>query len=273
MPEAFPADAPLPTDAAPTAGVTLLPYALSTRRRVWNWVRPGTAAFFLIVLAVAAGGMWGGWRWRLQKDQREFDASAVLWGNGVDVEFIHPPSRGALRHLARLSGRWELLLRWPASENQGAATAFGQVKLSNVTYIEIGSGPDADPLLASLSRPVGQWTGLASLVLTDTNVTDAGVKELARPDCGLKSLRWLSLWSTKVTDAGVNALALPDCGLKTLVELDLSNTQVTDASLKELSRPASGMKSLSQLDVLWTQVTDLGVSELKKAWPALKINY
>lgn len=47
------------------------------------------------------------------------------------------------------------------------------------------------------------------LHLTGTQVTDAGLKELA----GLKSLHTLTLNSTQVTDAGVTELqkALPDC--------------------------------------------------------------
>jgi hypothetical protein len=50
---------------------------------------------------------------------------------------------------------------------------------------------------------------LQSLYLDTTQVTDAGLKELAVH----KGLQWLNLSNTQVTDAGVAALekALPNC--------------------------------------------------------------
>src|SRR5206468_2949149 len=76
---------------------------------------------------------------------------------------------------------------------------------------------------------------------SETDVTDAGVKELA----GLKSLQALNLFNTKLTDAGLKELA----GLKSLQTLDLSFTQVTDAGLKELG----GLKGLQTLYLTATQ--------------------
>ena len=73
------------------------------------------------------------------------------------------------------------------------------------------------------------------LDLVNTQVTDAGLKELA----GLKSLQMLDLRHTQITDAGLKELA----GLKNLQVLSLSNTKVTDAGLKELA----GLKSLQAL--------------------------
>ena len=64
--------------------------------------------------------------------------------------------------------------------------------------------------------------------LTGTEVTDAGVKELA----ALKNLTNLNLSFTKVTDAGVKELA----ALKNLTTLDLGETKVTDAGVKELQK-------------------------------------
>ncbi len=64
------------------------------------------------------------------------------------------------------------------------------------------------------------------LDLGDTDVTDAGLKELA----GLMSPQSLNLGGPQVTDAGLKDLA----GLKSLRTLDLSFTQVTDAGLKDL---------------------------------------
>ena len=67
------------------------------------------------------------------------------------------------------------------------------------------------------------------LDLSQTKVTDAGLKELGK----LKRLTALHLNNTKVTDAGLKELK----ELKQLEFLNLSNTQVTDAGLKELYFP------------------------------------
>ena len=86
--------------------------------------------------------------------------------------------------------------------------------------------------------------------LGGTNVTDAGLKELA----ALKHLQTLRL-NTQVTDAGLKELA----GLKGLQTLSLLGaTKVTDAGLKELA-PMQGLKTL---DLDGTKVTDAGLKEL-----------
>jgi hypothetical protein len=73
--------------------------------------------------------------------------------------------------------------------------------------------------------------------LSNTGVTDAGLKELA----GLKQLRTLSLRGTQVTNTGLKELA----GLQQLQELDLTDSQVTGAGLKDLV----GMKQLRILSL------------------------
>src|SRR4051812_20354783 len=81
----------------------------SAARRVWRWVRPGSAGFFLLMLALAAGATWitwGTWKWMLQRDRQAFQASTMpaVGGSPGDFAFVHAPSRGALRHMARLPG-------------------------------------------------------------------------------------------------------------------------------------------------------------------------
>jgi internalin A len=73
--------------------------------------------------------------------------------------------------------------------------------------------------------------------LADTNVTDAGLKELAP----LKNLTILYLNETKVTDAGLKELA----PLKNLTWLNLRDTQVTDTGLKELQQALPKCKILA----------------------------
>lgn len=73
----------------------------------------------------------------------------------------------------------------------------------------------------------------------------------------------LNLVGTQVTDAGLKELA----GLINLTSLHLGFTQVTDEGLKELS----GLKTLSWLNLNRTQVTRKGVAELQKALPKCEI--
>jgi Leucine-rich repeat (LRR) protein len=108
-------------------------------------------------------------------------------------------------------------------------------------------------------KELARLKSLQTLFLSETNVTDTGMKELA----GLKSLQTLILDGTKVTDAGLKELA----GLKSLQGLNLTGTKVTDAGLKELA----GLKSLQSLLLLDMKVTDAGVAELRKALPNCKI--
>ena len=60
-----------------------------------------------------------------------------------------------------------------------------------------------------------------------TRLTDAGGKELA----ALKNLTSLNLGATQMTDAGVKDLARADTGLKGLVSLSLQHASVTDAGV------------------------------------------
>jgi hypothetical protein len=89
---------------------------------------------------------------------------------------------------------------------------------------------------------------------TESQITDAGLKELA----GLKSLQTLDVRGTKVTDAGLKELVGP----QNLQSLYLTGCQVTDAGLKNLA----GLKSLQILNLGDTKVTGKGMKEL----PGLK---
>ena len=70
----------------------------------------------------------------------------------------------------------------------------------------------------------------------------------------LKHIEKLNLDSTQITDAGLKELA----ALQTLTSLSFSGTQITDAGLKALS----ALKKLTDLHLAGTQVTDAGVKEL-----------
>ena len=86
------------------------------------------------------------------------------------------------------------------------------------------------------------------------------MKELA----ALKNLTKLDLSETKLTDAGLKELAK----LQSLTTLELrSNPGVTDASVKELKQ----LKQLITLDLRGTKVTNLGLHELRNALPKCNI--
>ncbi|MDW7995999.1 MAG: leucine-rich repeat domain-containing protein [Gemmatales bacterium] len=93
---------------------------------------------------------------------------------------------------------------------------------------------------------------VTELWLSDTRITDAGLKELAT----LKKLKTLHLCGTGLTDVGLKELA----ALQNLTTLDLSDTPITDAGLKELA----ALKNLTTLDLENTRITDAGLKELAR---------
>jgi RNA polymerase sigma factor (sigma-70 family) len=93
---------------------------------------------------------------------------------------------------------------------------------------------------------------LTKLHLTLTQVTDAGVKELKE----LKYLNTLLIDGTQVTDAGMKELK----DFKNLTTLFLADTKVTDAGMKEIKE----LKNLMTLSLEKTKVTDAGLKELKE---------
>ena len=85
----------------------------------------------------------------------------------------------------------------------------------------------------SLNKPTGELTKadlekLTSLDLGGTQITDAGLKELAK----LKQLEGLSLNDTKITDAGLKELVK----LQKLTTLYLGTIKITDAGMAELKK-------------------------------------
>ncbi len=105
---------------------------------------------------------------------------------------------------------------------------------------------------------------IVSLDLSDTDITEAGLKELA----GLKNLASLKLAARRVgltpgtnvpqpgpiTDKGLKELA----SLTNLTALDLRSSAVSDAGLKELAP----LKKLASLNLQYTAVSDAGLKDL-----------
>jgi hypothetical protein len=195
----------------------VLNYARPRRfARLRRWLGLGSPLSFVLILALAAGGTWGAWKWRLRADERAFKECAsfgagdflILKPGAGWITFSKPPNAASLRHLNRLSGKWELYFDWQGPEDPAAPLILRGSRCNGVTVLWLGKGVEADVWL----------------------------KELARPDTGLKALTTLGLWSTQVTDAGLKELARPDCGLKALTSLVVYHSRVTDAGIAELKK-------------------------------------
>ena len=130
----------------------------------------------------------------------------------------------------------------------------------------------ADPIVEkavrnnfSVKKPTGELTKadlekVTILVLNNTQITDAGLKEVAK----MQTLRTLRLDRTQITDEGLKDVAK----LKKLDSLFLDSTQITDAGLKELAK----LQKLEDLNLNDTSVTKAGVAELQKALPKCAIS-
>jgi hypothetical protein len=108
-------------------------------------------------------------------------------------------------------------------------------------------------------EPVSRLSHLQALHLSDTAVTDAGLQQLR----GLTELRDLGLNRTRVTDAGLAQLK----GFTNLSSLALDGTRITDEGLAQLK----GLRHLKHLSLNRTGVTPAGIQELKRALPNVQI--
>ena len=138
--------------------------------------------------------------------------------------------------------------------------------------------PEPDPVLPvdeklivekavrkSLKKPDGQLTvgdlkKVTRLNVSDTIITDAGLKEVAK----LQNLEVLRLGDTQITDKGLKDVAM----LQKLTGLGLMHTKITDAGLKDVAK----LQKLKTLSLIRTKVTRTGVAELQKALPKCNIH-
>jgi len=107
-------------------------------------------------------------------------------------------------------------------------------------------------------------------LIADPIVEKAIREELEKPEgeltkADLEKVTKLYLRDTQITDAGLKELAK----LQKLTDLRLSGTQITDAGLKEVAK----LENLTSLYLGGTKITDAGVAELKKALPKCFIGH
>nr|AAP92144.1 leucine-rich repeat protein N5C [synthetic construct] len=103
-------------------------------------------------------------------------------------------------------------------------------------------------------------TRLEKLDLNDTDLTEAGVKDLASVLRSNPSLRELSLSTNKLGDAGVRLLlqGLLDPGTR-LEKLYLEDNDLTEAGLKDLASVLRSNPSLRELNLSDNKLGDAGV--------------
>ncbi len=268
---------PIPPAIGPTAATVAaapLHYApVANGRAVRRWLAGHPVLLVALAVGVAAALSWYGWKWRLKQDEKAFNARAVIGPTNGWIFFNAPPTAAAQRHLQRMPnirGLSALSFSWSGNPEPDACSSLRGRRFPTVNTFALRGEMDADVWLKEISRPDTGLKTLAALDLWNTKVTDAGLKELARPDTGLAALRTLDLGGTKVTEAGLKELARPDTGLKALTELNLTRANVTDTSLKELAKPGSGLRALNTLYLRDTQVTDASLKELARPDCGLK---
>ena len=203
----------MPTEPATTPiPPTMLDYAPVVKgRALRRWVNR-----LLIVLAVGAAAVlaWYGWQWRLKQDEKAFNARARIINTNGLLYFNAPPTAATLRHLQRLPNIRALYFRWSGNPEPNSYLLLRGRRFPNITSFELIGGMDADDWVKELARPDTGLKALTMLYLHNTQVTDVGLKELARPDSGLKALTTLYVDNTKVTPAGIAALKAARPGLK-----------------------------------------------------------
>jgi internalin A len=133
------------------------------------------------------------------------------------------------------------------------------INLSELRSLALDDTRITDAGLAHIvkTRNLAKPPRLEELLLSKTNVTEAGAIDLAK----LKGLRRLRIAETKITDAGADSLV----NLTGLQDLDVSNTSIGDAGLAALCK----LPKLVKLNLYTTKVTDTGLDPLKSL-PALK---
>jgi Leucine-rich repeat (LRR) protein len=111
-------------------------------------------------------------------------------------------------------------------------------------------------------KELAAFKNLQSLNLKNTQISGVGLKELA----ALKNLQRLYLGFSKVTDAGLKEIA----SIKSLETLGLGRCdEITDAGLKELA----ALKNLKSLILVGAaKVSDQGVEALQRALPDCQIS-
>ena len=112
----------------------------------------------------------------------------------------------------------------------------------------------------NMSALAAAFPNLEVLILRDTSISDASLKELIR--CPLTFVR---LENTAIGDQGVRYLA----EIPTLTFVGLANTKVSDACLAELAK----LLNLKTVTLVGNQLSAEAIEEFKKLRPKIKLDW
>src|SRR6185437_12799731 len=89
----LPRNPPMEKIQSPSSPPPALDYAPPPRAaRLRRWLRPGSAGFFVLVLALTVAGSWWGWKWRVRADERAFNECAGSNSGYRSIIFTKPPT-------------------------------------------------------------------------------------------------------------------------------------------------------------------------------------
>src|SRR5262245_47605707 len=162
-------------------------------------------ALGLVVLLLIGGGVFA-WVWSMGEHQKRALKAANEMGAIVQVQDTIPGKPVTVT------------FRKGTLSPEQVARLHDIANLTTVNLIDTQVGDEAAPALAQLS-------GLRSLDLSGTQITDAGLKPL-------HGLTALSFRNTAVSDAGLTAVA----NFAELRSLNAAGTKITDAGMKKLSQ-------------------------------------
>ena len=165
----------------------------------------------------------------------------------------------AVMRIRRLGGSVETIRRGPGWLRQRLGNERMQV-FDDTETVNLQGIPFTDDDLAKLRC----LKGVRTLNLQYTEVTDVGLKHLARRTTP-HDLTALNLSGTNVTVAGMESLA----GQTNLVLLRLRGTHVSNDCLVKLK----SLTALARLDLVGTGVTAEGIAEIRGALPHADVEY
>jgi hypothetical protein len=197
------------------------------------------------MLVIVLLGIWLGWQVNKAREQREAVAAIQRYGGWVhyDYEFVNgklTPGRSpwAPRWLRRMLGD-EFF-----QEVRQVSLVYDDSTGQRFDNENVGA---CDDVLARVAR----LPGLKSLLLKETQATDAGLRHIGK----MTGLEELFIWDAEsVTDAGVARLA----SLKNLKMVHISRSNLTDRSLALLS----SLPRIETLSLQQNHFTDEGLARL-----------
>jgi hypothetical protein len=160
-----------------------------------------------------------------------------------------------MRRWRRLMGMKQILVMMVAVVLVGCSNETPET--SQAAEAEAQVTPEPSP--ASVPVPPAH-----EKLIADPIVEKAVRKELEKSEgelteADLAKVTSLNLMFTQITDAGLKEVAK----LQELEQLWLAFTQITDAGLKDVAK----LQKLNRFSLIGTKTTDAGVAELKKALP------